>query len=76
MSKTTTQSETAPLSPERLAFSIKEAAAVLGVSRDIVQDLLHSGQLRSLHVGRRHLISRLALEDLIAAAEAAEGVTP
>jgi excisionase family DNA binding protein len=72
MSKTETAlSDTAPLSPERLAFSIQEVAEALGVSRDIVNDLVHSKQLRSLHVGRRHLISRQAIEDFIAAGEAA-----
>ena len=53
MSKAETAlSETVPLSPERLAFSIQEVAEALGVSRDIINDMIQSKQLRSLHVGR------------------------
>jgi len=38
--------------------SIKETAKLLGISRTTVYELIWSGDLRSVHVGRRHLIPR------------------
>jgi excisionase family DNA binding protein len=51
---------------QRLAFSPDEVAAVLGISRDLVYDLLRTGQLRSVKAGRRKLISRLNIEAFLA----------
>lgn len=38
----------------------------LGVGRNTVYDLIGSGQLRSVKIGRRRLVSELALRDFIA----------
>ena len=51
---------------QRLAFSPDEAAAAMGVSRDLVYDLLRTGQLGSVKAGRRRLISRQHIEDFLA----------
>jgi excisionase family DNA binding protein len=51
---------------QRLAFSPDEVAAALGISRDLVYDLLRTGQLRSVKAGRRRLISRQHVEDFLA----------
>jgi excisionase family DNA binding protein len=51
---------------QRLAFSVDEVAAALGISRDLVYDLLRTGQLRSVKAGRRRLISRQHIEDFLA----------
>ena len=53
---------------QRLTFSVNEAAAALGISRDLVYDLLRTGQLQSLKAGRRRLISRQHLEDFLGGA--------
>lgn len=53
-------------SEARLAFSPGEVAAALGVSRELVNDLLRTGQLRSVKAGRRRLISRRHLEEFLA----------
>ena len=47
---------------ERLAFSPDEVAEALGISRELVNDLLRSGQLGSIKAGRRRLIGRHHLE--------------
>ena len=46
----------------RLAFSPGETAALLGISPELVHDLLRSGRLRSVKAGRRRLISRAHIE--------------
>jgi excisionase family DNA binding protein len=51
---------------QRLAFSPDEVAAALGISRDLVYDLLRTGQLRSVKAGRRRLISRQHVDDFLA----------
>jgi excisionase family DNA binding protein len=43
-------------SAERLACSPDEAAELLGISRELVHDLLRTGQLGSVKAGRRRLI--------------------
>jgi excisionase family DNA binding protein len=47
---------------ERLADSPDEAAELLGISRELVHDLLRTGQLRSVKAGRRRLIAKHNLE--------------
>jgi excisionase family DNA binding protein len=47
---------------ERLAYSPDEAAELLGISRELVHDLLRTGQLGSVKAGRRRLIAKRHLE--------------
>jgi excisionase family DNA binding protein len=51
---------------ERLAHSPDEAAELLGISRELVHDLLRTGQLRSVKAGRRRLIAKRPLEAFLA----------
>ena len=51
---------------ERLAYSPDEAAELLGISRELVHDLLRTGQLESVKAGRRRLIARRHLEAFLA----------
>jgi excisionase family DNA binding protein len=51
---------------ERLAYSPEEAADLLGISRELVHDLLRTGQLQSVKAGRRRLIGRHHLEAFLA----------
>jgi excisionase family DNA binding protein len=46
----------------RLAYSPDEVAEALGISRELVNDLLRTGQLGSVKAGRRRLIGRHHLE--------------
>jgi excisionase family DNA binding protein len=50
---------------ERLALSIEEAGALLGISRDLAYDLVARHELPSIRLGRRLVVPRRALEDLL-----------
>jgi excisionase family DNA binding protein len=50
---------------EPLLLSVAEAAATLGVSRDLVYELVHRGDLPCLRIGRRKVIPRRAVEQLV-----------
>ena len=50
----------------RLAFSPEEAAELLGISRELLFDLLRTGQLKSVKAGRRRLISRANIDAFLA----------
>ena len=47
---------------ERLAYSVDEAAAITGLSRDLLYDQMRVGKLAYLKVGRRRIITRQHLE--------------
>lgn len=49
-----------------LAVSVDEAARLLAVSRDLVYDLVATGELVSVRLGRRTVIPVIALQELIA----------
>ena len=51
---------------ERLAYSPDEAAELLGISRELVHDLLRTGQLGSVKAGRRRLIGKHHLQAFLA----------
>jgi excisionase family DNA binding protein len=51
---------------ERLAYSPEEAADLLGISRELIHDLLRTGQLGSVKAGRRRLIGKHHLEAFLA----------
>lgn len=51
---------------ERLAYSPDEAAELLGISRELVHELLRTGQLGSVKAGRRRLIAKHHLETFLA----------
>lgn len=54
---------------ERLAYSPDEVAELLGISRELVHDLLRTGQLGSVKAGHRRLISKRHLEAFLARKE-------
>ena len=47
---------------ERLAYSVDEAAAITGLSRDLLYDQMRTGRLAYLKIGRRRIITRQHLE--------------
>ena len=55
--------------PERLTYSVRDAAAALGVSKEAVWDRVWDGTIPSFRIGRRVLIPRRALEALLDSAE-------
>jgi excisionase family DNA binding protein len=50
---------------EQLADSPDEAADLLGITREFVNDLLHTGQLGSVKAGRCRLIGKHHLEEFL-----------
>jgi excisionase family DNA binding protein len=53
---------------ERLAYSVDEAAAITGLSRDLLYDQMRAGKLAYIKVGRRRIITRQHLEAFLARA--------
>ena len=60
------------LPAERLAYSVDEAARLTGLSRDLLYDQMRQGNLNSLKVGRRRLITRQHLDQFLAITSSAE----
>jgi excisionase family DNA binding protein len=50
---------------ERLAMSVAEAAAALGVSKDAIYDAVRCHELPAIRIRRRILIPLAALEQLL-----------
>lgn len=49
----------------RLAYSVDEAADMIGISRRSIYELLRSGQLRSVKIGARRLVRRSDLDTFL-----------
>jgi excisionase family DNA binding protein len=50
---------------EQIAFPIEVAAKISGLGRTTLFALVKSGELKSIRVGRRRLVTREALQDLL-----------
>jgi excisionase family DNA binding protein len=50
---------------EKLALSVEEAGALLGISRDLAYDLVTRGELPSIRLGKRLVVPRRALEEAL-----------
>ncbi len=57
---------------ERRTYSVSEAAGVLGISRAHAYDCVRSGELPSITLGRRVVVPRQAIEELLARGSAGE----
>jgi excisionase family DNA binding protein len=53
----------------RLTLTVEEAAALLGISRTLAYDLIARGDVPSLRLGRRIVISRRILERMVDGSE-------
>jgi len=51
--------------PERLTFTVEEAAAALGISRAFAYEAVSNGDIPSIRIGRRVLVPRKALERML-----------
>lgn len=51
---------------ERRTLSVSEAARVLGISRAHAYDCVRTGELPSITLGRRVVVPRRAIEELLA----------
>jgi single-strand DNA-binding protein len=50
---------------EPLAYSVEEAACLLGISRTKAYECVRAGQLRTIQLGRRLLVPAVAVEELL-----------
>ena len=55
-----------PEPQSKLLLTVVEAAQQLGIGRTLMYELLCSGQVESIHVGRLHRVPAEALTDFIA----------
>ncbi len=61
------------LGDKRLALTVAEAGALLGISRALAYELVARGELPSLRLGRRLVVPKRALLELLGLGPAAEG---
>lgn len=54
---------------EKLVYSVQECADLLGISRDLVHDMIRDKDIRSLKAGNRRLIPKTAVDEYLASAE-------
>ena len=50
---------------DRLCLSVPEAAALLGISRNLAYEMAKQGQLPVVKFGRRLLVPKVALEKML-----------
>jgi excisionase family DNA binding protein len=64
-----------PVAPDGgpLLLSVQEAAKYLGISRALVYELVNAGEIESVQLGRRRLVSRDAIRRFIESNERARG---
>lgn len=53
-------------SDERRVFNVVEAAAILGIGRSKLDELIAAGELRTIHIGRLRKIPVAAIDDFLA----------
>ena len=59
-----------PLQSAKLAYSPDELPSMLGIGRNGIYELIHSGRLRSVRVGRKILVPAGAIIEFLNAPEA------
>jgi excisionase family DNA binding protein len=60
-----TNATSPPPTTERLVFTVDEAAYLLNISRSLAYELIARGELPALRLGRRIVIPRVTLEELL-----------
>ncbi len=53
------------MTEERLTFTVKETARLLGIGRQLAYDRVKTGEIPVLKIGRRLLVPRIALEKML-----------
>lgn len=49
----------------KLAYSVEETAQLLDCSKDLVYESIRRGEIPAVHIGRRILVPKLALEKML-----------
>lgn len=63
------------MADDRLTMTVDEAAAVLGIGRNLAYEKCNSGEIPTVRIGRRLLVSRVALQRMLEECGAAKGAT-
>jgi excisionase family DNA binding protein len=63
------------VSDSRLTISVEDAARLLGISRGLAYEAARRGELPVIRLGRRLLVPRARLLELVSPAEMREAVT-
>jgi excisionase family DNA binding protein len=66
------QDERVQATPTAATITIKEAAAVLGIKRSLAYELARRGEIPVLRLGRRLVVPRAGLNELLARAQKRE----
>jgi excisionase family DNA binding protein len=53
------------VAPAKLLLTVKEASEILAISRSKLYDLLSSGDLPSIHIGRSRRIRRVDIDNFV-----------
>jgi excisionase family DNA binding protein len=61
---------------QRLTYTVEEAGDLLGISRGSAYNLVRTGQIPALRMGRRLLVPRVALDDILRHASPLPGERP
>ncbi len=59
---------------DRWTVTVEEAAQMLGISRSSAYECVRRGELRALRLGRRLVVPRAALEELLGVSQGVESV--
>lgn len=57
-------------------MSVNEAARLLGISRDLAYDLVARGEIPAIRLGRRLVVARRSLQQLLAGQTVTPGDAP
>jgi len=61
---------------DRRTMTVEEAAHMLGISRSSAYECVRRGELRALRLGRRLVVPRDALEELLASSQVTAPTLP
>lgn len=50
---------------QRQTLSISEAAEILGVSRGLIYNQIVEGNIKAIHIGRKIVIARTVIEEIL-----------
>jgi len=56
------------MNEEKLTMTVEEAGALLGISRALAYEMANTGKIPILRFGKRMLVPRKALENMLASA--------